>query len=69
MSDENFYRHAQVDTVSGIFYDPDKAIVRLQYVSGDVTYEIPFPLEEALRMEEYFIMVRRGIAKAHRDQS
>lgn len=67
MTDNNFKRLAEVETVTGISYSPEDNSVRLQYVSDGMTYEIPFPLSEALRMEEYFIMVRRGISAAHKN--
>lgn len=67
MTDNNFKRLAEVETVTGIFYSPEDDSVRLQYVSDGMTYEISFPLREALRMEEYFIMVRRGISAAHKN--
>lgn len=69
MTHENSKRLPPVEIVEGIYFNPQDSSVLLQYKSGSITYEIPFPLHEALKMEEYFIMVRRGIGESKKHES
>jgi hypothetical protein len=48
----------EVKKVSGLVFD-NEDYVKLQYESNDKVYEIRFPIEEVLQMEEWFIMFRR----------
>lgn len=59
--ESNFERLAAVDSVEGLSYTPDGDMVHLQFRTGDITYDLPIPVMEALKVEEYFIKVRRHL--------
>lgn len=59
-------RLAAVEEVTGVYFDPVKGHVDLNFISEGGHKILPIPLEEILKCEEWFIKIRQSIASSVR---